>query len=285
VLSKYLEPEEALQGRAETLTESEEGLVSQLLERFTPKFIKIPAGRYPFGCANPSPDEHPLQTVVVPEFFLGQYPVTNDLFELFVRETGYETDAEKFGHGLVCEGHWRASKDPATGRASFTITPMAAARQVIGANWRHPSGPGCLLEHRHNHPVVQISRRDAQAFAAWAGKRLPTEEEWEIAARGADGRLFPWGHEWQAENGNFSASCLGDTTPVERYQDRGRSPFGIADLLGNAYEWTASLPQPGSSGRIILKGGCWNSRGMISVCHRKIETETWSNLIGFRLAV
>ncbi len=286
VLSKYLEPDDVLQGRAETLVESEEGLVSQLLERFTPKFIKIPSGNYPFGCANPSPHEHPLQTVVVKEFYLGQYPVTNDLFELFVRETGYETDAEKAGYGSVYEGQWRSCRDPNTGLASFTISQSASARQVQGANWRHPSGPGSLLEQRHSHPVVQVSRRDATAFAAWAGKRLPTEEEWEAAARGPDGRLFPWGQGWDANRGNFSSSCLGDTTPVERYLDQGRSPFSIGDLLGNVYEWTAAIQQPmAASMRFVLKGGCWHSRGMLSVCHRRIEPETWSNIIGFRLAV
>jgi formylglycine-generating enzyme required for sulfatase activity len=286
VLSKYLAPEEVMGDKVEILSESEEGVVAQLLERFTPKFIKILACRYPFGCVNPSPGEHPQQTITVKEFYLGQYPVTNDLFELFVRETGYETDAERQGYGLVYEGQWRSGKDLNTGRASFTISRMAASgRQIQGANWRHPFGSGSLLEHKHNHPVVQVSRRDAQAFAAWAGKRLPTEAEWEAAARGRDGRRFPWGEEWDAGRGNFGSSCLGDTTPVQRYQENGRSPFGISDLLGNVYEWTVAIEQPQTANLAILKGGCWHSREVISACHRKVEAETWSNIIGFRLAV
>jgi formylglycine-generating enzyme required for sulfatase activity len=287
VLSKYLDTEEALQGAAGTLSESEEGVVLQLLERFTPKFVKVPAGRYPFGCPNPSDHEHPWQEIMVRAFFLGQYPVTNDLFELFVRETGYETDAEREGHGLVMEGRWRCGKDLTTGLASFTIVSRLASggRSTPGANWRHPFGPGSSLDHKHNHPVVQVSRRDAHAFAAWAGKRLPTEAEWEVAARGPDGQRFPWGEVWDAGLGNFSLSCLGDTTPVQRFQGQGRSPFAIHDLLGNVYEWTLPLEQGKGSGLFVLKGGCWNSSEVITACHRKVNGETWSNIIGFRLAV
>ena len=286
VLSKYLDADQALHQGAETLSESEEGVVAQLLERFTPKFIKIPAGRYQFGCPGPAAHEHPLQTITLHDFYLGQYPVTNDLFELFVRETGYETDAEREGYGEVYEGQWRSGKDLNTGRASFTISRLAASgRQMRGASWRHPFGPGSLLEHKHNHPVVQVSRRDAQAFAAWAGKRLPNEAEWEAAARGQEGHRFPWGERWDSGRGNFSSSCLGDTTPVNRYQESGMSPFGIFDLLGNVYEWTTPIEQPPLVGRFVLKGGCWHSREVISACHRKVESETWSNIIGFRLAV
>ncbi|MDD5759871.1 MAG: SUMF1/EgtB/PvdO family nonheme iron enzyme, partial [Desulfobulbaceae bacterium] len=285
VLSKYLEPEDALYDSDAILVESEEGLVSQLLERFTPKFIKIPAGTYSFGGDDCLGSDHPLQKVRVDQFYLGQYPVTNDLFELFVRETGYETDAEKDGYGLVYEGQWRSAKDPSTGLASFAISRATGARRVNGANWRHPSGPGSLLEHRHSHPVVQVSHNDAQAFAAWAGKRLPTEVEWEAAARGEDGRLFPWGESWDAGRGNFGMSCLGDSTPVERYFDQGRSVFGIGDLLGNVYEWTVSTLATQSTQHFILKGGCWLSRGVISACHRKNDVEPWSNIVGFRLAV
>ncbi|MBU4152333.1 MAG: formylglycine-generating enzyme family protein, partial [Proteobacteria bacterium] len=285
VLSKYIDPEQALNPR-DILNESEEGLVSQLLERFTPKFIKIPEGVYPLGCSHPGPQEHSFLEKRVNSYYLGQYPVTNDLFELFVRETGYETDAEKVGFGLVHEGVWQSRKDPETGLASFSIRQVTTANQINGANWRHPSGPGSSLESRHNHPVVQISQRDAYAFAAWAGKRLPTEDEWEAAARGSDGRLFPWGGDWAADRANLGGSCLGETTSVERYRDQGKSPFGIADMLGNVYEWTASIDLPeGTVRRFVLKGGCWNSRGIISVCHRSIQSETWSNIIGFRLAV
>ncbi len=287
VLSKYLDSEEARQGEAGTLAESEEGVVLQLLERFTPKFVKVPAGRYPFGCPNPSAHEHPEQAIMVRAFYVGQYPVTNDLFELFVRETGYETDAEREGYGLVFESRWRSGKDQTTGLATFTICSRLASggRSIPGANWRHPFGPGSFLDHKHNHPVVQVSRRDAQAFAAWAGKRLPSEAEWEAAARGADGRRFPWGQEWDAGRGNFSLSCLGDTTPVNRFQGLGTSPFAIHDLLGNVYEWTMPLEQGKGAGLFILKGGCWNSNEVISACHRKLEAESWSNIIGFRLAV
>jgi len=150
------------------------------------------------------------------------------------------------------------------------------------------------LEGRHNHPVVQVSHQDAMAFAAWAGKRLPTEEEWEAAARGANGQLFPWGDRWLVDHGNFEAACFGGTTSVEHYGRKAMSPFGILDLLGNIAEWTSSPhagqadSQPGRSGEriYILKGGSWISGGTVTAAWRQIEQgKYWANTIGFRCAV
>ena len=239
VLSKYIEAEEAV-NQGELLRETQEEFINQILERFMPKFIKIPAGLYLVGSASPKGLEQPLRKVRLHDFYLGQSPVTNDLFDMFVRETGYMTDAEEAGYGIVFEGRCTNSIDPETGREIFSLSRGTLARHVSGANWRHPAGPGSSLEGKHNHPVVQVSHNDAMAFAAWAGKRLPTEEEWEAAARGASGQLFPWGTAWLADLGNFEATCLGGTSSVEHFGRKGMSPFGIHDLLGNVAEWTST---------------------------------------------
>jgi len=293
VLSKYIEAEEAV-SQGDLLRETQEEFINQILERFMPKFIKIPAGAYLVGSASPKGLEQPLRKALLHDFYLGQAPVTNDLFDMFVRETGYTTDAEEAGYGIVFEGRCTNRTDPETGREIFSLTRGTLARHVSGANWRHPAGPDSSLEGRHNHPVVQVSHNDAMAFAAWAGKRLPTEEEWEAAARGASGQLFPWGDGWLVNFGNFEAACLGGTTSVEHYGRKAMSPFGIHDLLGNVAEWTSSPhaeqapAQPGRSAEriYILKGGSWITGGTVTAAWRQIERgKYWANTIGFRCAV
>ena len=293
VLSKYIEAEEAV-SQGDLLRETQEEFINQILERFMPKFIKIPAGVYLMGSASPKGLEQPLRKAQLHDFYLGQSPVTNDLFDMFVRETGYTTDAEEAGYGIVFEGRCTNRIDPETGREIFNLTRGTLARHVSGANWRHPAGPDSSLEGKHNHPVVQISHTDAMAFAAWAGKRLPTEEEWEAAARGASGQIFPWGDRWLGDLGNFEAACFGGTTSVEHYGRKGMSPFGILDLLGNVAEWTSSPhaeqapAQPGRSAEriYILKGGSWITGGTVTAAWRQIERgKYWANTIGFRCAV
>ncbi|MBU2538355.1 MAG: formylglycine-generating enzyme family protein [Proteobacteria bacterium] len=260
-----------------------------------PKFIKIPAGSYMVGSPSPKGLEQPLRNVRLNDFYFGQSPVTNDLFDMFVRETGYTTDAEDAGYGIVFEGRCTNRRDPETGREIFSLTQGTIARHVSGANWRHPGGPGSTLEGKHNHPVVQVSHNDAKAFATWAGKRLPTEEEWEAAARGVSGQLFPWGVVWRADLGNFEATCFGGTTSIEHFGRKGMSPLGIYDLLGNVSEWTSSSyqrPPPGivpgtpTEKIYILKGGSWITGGTVTAAWRQIELgKYWANTIGFRCAV
>ncbi|MDH3393352.1 MAG: formylglycine-generating enzyme family protein, partial [Desulfobulbaceae bacterium] len=279
-------------GNAEYLTESHDEYVAQLLARFMPRFIKIPTGQYHIGCSHPRPNERPEQSITLKSFYIGQFPVTNDLFEIFVRETGYETSAEKHGYGNVIEGRYVSRTDTDSGRATLIVSNGTMEHRVAGANWRNPKGPGSNNKGKYNHPVVQISYADALAFAVWAGKRLPSEDEWEAAARGQDNRLFPWGNTWLLKLGNFESSALGDSTPVDHHGRESASPYGLYDMLGNVYEWTASLHHPAnqhpeSRNQIhILKGGCWASRKAIHIGHRMIEKgDRWSNIIGFRCAV
>ena len=290
-LSEYLDAEEAVsQNELLTLDESNEEYLKQILQRFTPRFVKIPAGIYRIGARNPNRLAAPERRIDLPAFYIGQVPVTNDLFDLFVRETGYQTDAERTGLGRVFTGRYQQHTDPQSGRQTFSLLRGRSSQVVEGANWRHPHGPGSSLENRHNHPVVQVSRADALAFASWAGKRLPTEEEWEAAARGYECYLFPWGNEWNPALANLESALVGDLTPVTRFSPRGSSPFGILDLLGNVFEWTSSRPTAaeGSSGTTghILKGGCWNSGNEIRIYSRLIESDNfWANIVGFRCAV
>jgi formylglycine-generating enzyme required for sulfatase activity len=158
---------------------------------------------------------------------------------------------------------------------------------VEGACWYQPCGPGSTLHNKRNHPVVQISLEDGMAFAAWTGKRLPTENEWEAASRTAKGWIFPWGEEWKKHSCNIEDSCTGDTTPVEKYAEF-ENDFGIVDTIGNILEWTlddvTALSDNKNKYRYhIAKGGSWISGDDVRLFSRfKIEPESHSNILGFR---
>ena len=289
-MSRYIDPSEALENLPDTLNESNDEFISMIMQRFMPPFIQIPAGNYRIGCKTPKSMDRPEQNVILKKYHISQIPVTNDIFDFFIRETGYETDAEKKGYGIVVEGRFSKKLDPETGRASLIINPVIRFQHVEGANWRHPKGPYSSLDNKASHPVVQISRRDAIAFASWAGKKLPSEDEWEAAARGDAGHLFPWGDEWLDTYGNFESSQAGDTTPVTHYGKEAMSPFGLLDMLGNVLEWTSSRPHSADNERSprlsILKGGSWATGGIITAATRFLERDdTWSNIISFRCAV
>jgi formylglycine-generating enzyme required for sulfatase activity len=196
-------------------------------------------------------DELPRHRVALDSFYIDRYEVTNALFGRFVRATGYRTTAEREGWGWVVkdkDGKWQGVK-------------------IDGAMWRSPGGPGTSAGS--DHPVVQVARDDANAYCKWAGKRLPTEAEWEKAARGTDGRRYPWGDGWEPAKANGDMSVR-TTRPVGSYPG-GVSPYDAHDMAGNVWEWVADWydkdyyknspernpmgPAPAEHG--VLRGGSW----------------------------
>lgn len=210
--------------------------------------VAVSGGLYVMG--DPGGDvNEALRRVGVKPFRIMRHEVTNALFARFVAATDHVSDPERQGFGYVWDGRWRAVK---------------------GADWRHPQGPASDILERDDHPVVQVSQRDAAAFCRWLGLRLPSEEEWEFAARGADGRRYPWGDTAPRHDGrllaNFGAvrCCAPDasdgyagTAPVGSYPD-GASPFGLLDMAGNVWEWT-STAFPGRPDHVSLRGGGWGN--------------------------
>lgn len=237
--------------------------------------VTIPGGEFVMGDADGEPDEAP-KTVRVAPFRIMRHEVTNAQFAAFVLATGRTTDAEASGSGYVWTGRWGL---------------------VAGADWHHPRGPASTIDGKAAHPVVQVSAQDAAAFCAWAGLRLPSEAEWEFAARGTDGRRYPWGDETPEQgagaHANFGtvACCAPDasdgyhgTAPVGRYPD-GASPFGLLDMAGNVWEWTASR-FPGRPERVALRGGGWgNDPYCLRAAYRHGNPpDIGLDMVGFRCA-
>jgi len=257
------------------------------MERHFNQFLLIPSGAYTIGSKAPTPGELPEQQIQIHDFFMGKYPVINALFEVFVERTGYTTTAEKKGFGVVYEGRFRKIKDEKTGQYRFAWNATHSWKEVKGAYWYQPTGPGSTLHQKRNHPVVQVSLLDAMAFASWVGKRLPTAAEWEAAARTDKGYRFPWGDDWKDGLCNTETSEIADTMPVDHYPDA-VNKMGIADLVGNTLEWTSEKCNPPNGSRNdfdyhIAKGGSWVSEENIQLDSRfRFPTDFTSNTLGFR---
>jgi formylglycine-generating enzyme required for sulfatase activity len=193
----------------------------------------------------PDDGEGPTREVELSPFLIESSCVSNDRFAEFVEATGYVTDAERFGTSFVFGGLLPDDFPPTRGVQGATWW-----REVPGAEWRHPEGAGSGLKGRGNHPVVHVSWADAQGYCRWSGSRLPTEAEWEYAARGGlSGQPFPWGAELEPDGehrmnvfqGTFPASNTGadgylGTAPVDAFPP---NPFGLYNMTGNVWEWTA----------------------------------------------
>ncbi|HEX8503666.1 MAG TPA: formylglycine-generating enzyme family protein [Pyrinomonadaceae bacterium] len=224
--------------------------------------VLVGGGTFRMGSDDEMPDEAPAHEVTVGPFWIDAREVTVGEFARFVAATGYKTDAEAFG--------WSGVFDRETGEWA----------RVDGADWRHPSGPGSRAADAE--PVCQVSWRDAEAYARWAGKRLPTEAEWEYAARGGlKGRRYAWGDELRPGGRPVANWWQGSFPERDTGEDgfRGRAPagsfppngFGLYDVAGNVWEWCAdwygegfyaSSPRadprgPASGEERVIRGGSW----------------------------
>jgi eukaryotic-like serine/threonine-protein kinase len=244
-------------------------------------------------------DERPQHTVTLGAFWIDRTEVTNAMFATFVAASGYRTDAELEGDGWIFD--------------------LAAERwlQTTGADWRHPHGPGSGLDGLEAHPVVLVSWNDARAYCAWARRRLPLEAEWEKAARGTDGRIYPWGNQPPAGDlANFadknlpldwpawSDASVDDgyefTSPAGQFPS-GASPYGVLDMAGNVWEWVndwyaadtyATSPGatplgPVSGSDKVLRGGSWYDRAnFLRSADRYFNLPDYRGVnFGFRCAV
>jgi formylglycine-generating enzyme required for sulfatase activity len=227
----------------------------------------VPAGSFPMGLKTCDfqgcEKEVNGGSLDLPAFWIDRTEVTNAMFLQFVSQTGFVTDAEKAGSSEV----------------------YGQPRPVAGANWRAPQGPGSSLAGLDDFPVVQMDWYAAHAYCQWAGAQLPSEAEWEKAARGTDGRLWPWGNT-PPSSSRVNAADLSlpmpqarkdqndgyrYTAPVGSFPD-GQSPYGLMDMAGNAWEWTRSLYKdypyrandgrevqtaPAAGDKLVLRGGSW----------------------------
>lgn len=222
------------------------------------EMVSIPAGPFTLGYDAGLDDEKPPQEADLPEYQIDLFEVTNTQFVAFVEATGYQTDAEQAGSGRVWRDEWGEGED--------------------------------------NHPVVRVSWNDAIAYCDWVGKRLPTEAEWEKAARGPEGFIYPWGNTYDAARANGRDSGLRSTVAVGSYGE-GISPYGLFDMAGNVREWAAepgyrpypgnSIPSPyyGEELRVLRGGGWFDDAPDLRTTRRNPTSPTAANWdIGFRCA-
>jgi len=245
------------------------------------KYVTVPEGEYTIGTKKSIKSCMELQQFEMPKVYIGIYPVINSLFEIFIEQTGYVTTAEKSGFGRVYYSRYKKDTNGSTWKKN------AGSRDIKGACWYEPFGPGSTLHRKRNHPVVQVSVDDAFAFASWIGRRIPTEAEWEAAARTDLGYKYPWGNEFNPKAFNIEQSGLSDTNPVDEY-DAFANEFKIVDMLGNIMEWTSDMETPeiklkNNTKYCIAKGGAWNAKIDVTISSRALFRPGFtSNTIGFR---
>jgi formylglycine-generating enzyme len=231
--------------------------------------VTLPGGTFAMGdgsdWAYPADGEGPVRPVQVSPFALEAHAVTTDAFGHFVEATGHRTTAERIGWSFVFAGLLPDEFPDTRG-----VVEAPWWRQVFGATWRHPEGPGSDLDGRGDHPVVHVSFDDAAAYAAWAGRRLPTEAEWEYAARAGTTSVWPWGDELEAGGQHHANVFQGEfprhntaedgwvgTSPVDAFAP---NAFGLWNLVGNVWEWTSDAfvaPSDPSGTRRVVKGGSY----------------------------
>ncbi len=246
--------------------------------------VWIPGGEFSMGAADPhgmdmnevgmqaTHDSRPIHSVHVDGFWMDKTEVTNAQFATFVKATGYVTLAERTPRAEDFPG--APPENLVAGSVVFSEPDHAVPLNnhfqwwsyVKGANWRHPLGPQSDLKGREQFPVVQIAYEDALAYVTWAGKRLPTEAEWEFAARGGlSGKVYPWGDEFMqggrwmtnSHQGHFPNQDTGDDrftgiAPVAQFSANG---YGLYDVAGNVWEWTSDWYRPDYYAQLAAAGG------------------------------
>jgi formylglycine-generating enzyme required for sulfatase activity len=235
--------------------------------------VWIPAGTFLMGSDNHYPEEAPAHKVTVTGFYIDVHTVTNSEFARFVARTGYVTVAERPLDPLLYPGACPELAVPGGLVFRKPRGPVALRdlrswwSYVPGASWRHPEGPGSSISGRADFPVVQIANEDAAAYATWAGKSLPTEAEWEFAARsGLEGAVYEWGDEltpggrhrantWQGQFPwhNECADGHEGLAPVKCYPCNG---YGLYDMTGNVWEWTTDWYRDRHEGAPTGKSCC-----------------------------
>lgn len=240
--------------------------------------VELPGGTFLMGSDRHYVEERPAHRVHVPPFTMDATCVTNAAFAAFVSATGYRTVAERPLDPAQYPGARPEMLNPGSLVFHMTDGPVDTADYrnwwswVPGACWRHPEGPESGIADRANHPVVQVAFEDAAAYAAWAGKALPTEVEWEYAARGGlDGAEFAWGDDlapggehrantWQGPFPwrNFAADGFAGTCPVRSFPPNG---YGLFEMCGNVWEWTTDWFAPRHAPDAAAPTCCGAGRG------------------------
>ena len=254
----------------------------------TAGMVRLDGGRFLMGTdyqeGFPSDGEGPVREVIVNPIYIDATPVTNEQFREFAEATSYRTESERLGWSFVFRGHIPAERFDEL--VDQTVPGIRWWCKVSCADWRHPEGPDTTVAERSRIPVVHISWNDAAEYCRWAGKRLPTEAEWEYAARGGlEQKLYPWGDEltpggrhlcniWQGEFPDMDLAEDGYSAPapVDAFPSNG---YGLYSVTGNAWEWcgdwfdpgyhiTATRVNPvgpGEGSAKVIKGGSY-------LCHR-----------------
>jgi formylglycine-generating enzyme required for sulfatase activity len=223
--------------------------------------VWIPGGTFLMGSEEFYPEERPVHAVAVAGFWMDRFPVTVTDFRRFVQATGHVTVAERPPRAEDYPGADPKLLVPGSLVFRKTDGPVRLDDYrnwwvwTPGADWRHPGGPGSNTQGRSRHPITQVTFEDAEAYAEWAGKMLPTEAEWEFAARGGiEGATFTWGNEfapkgrmmansWQGEFPwqNLRTDGFEGTSPVGTFPPNG---YGLFDMAGNVWEWTSDFYTP-----------------------------------------
>lgn len=276
----------------------------------------LPGGTFLMGNEGdygfPADGEGPVHPVTLTPFYLDATCVTNEQFNAFINATGHRTESERFGWSFVFFGHLTPTQQTTAVRARVLGSEWWC--RVEGASWRHPEGPGSNIRKRWHYPVTQVSWHDAHAYATWAGKRLPTEAEWEYAARGGlAGHRFPWGNDlepdgkhrmnvWQGDfpSRNTTADGHYGPAPAKSFRANGH---GLYHMTGNVWEWcwdwfdptyytqspVADPTGPATGERRVMRGGSYLCHA--SYCNRYRTDARSSNTpdsattnLGFRCA-